>query len=72
MQNLLSASVKEATINVPIAPMGRDARVQAAMDNPIAYVTESKRLLLNFLSVLLGKSPEGFFNQDETVSSRHT
>jgi len=50
--------------------MGRDARVQAAMDNPVVYIMESKRLLLDFLSVLLGKSPEGFFNYDETTSTR--
>jgi len=72
MQNLLAASVEEASVNVPIAIMGRDARVQAAMDNPVAYVMESKRLLLDFLSVLLGKSPEGFFNYDETTSARRT
>jgi len=33
---------------------------------------ESKRLLLDFLSLLLGKSPEGFYNYDETFSSRCT
>jgi len=35
MHHLLSASVQEATINIPIALMGRDARVQAAIDNPV-------------------------------------
>jgi len=52
--------------------MGCDARVQAAIDNPIAYVMESKRMLLDFLSLLLGTTAEGFFSQDEAVSSRRT
>ncbi len=72
MQNLLAASAEEALVNVPIAIMGRDASVQAAMGNAVAYVMESKRLLLDFLSLLLGKSPEGFFNHDETASIRQT
>jgi len=72
MHHLLSASVQEATTNIPIALMGRDARVQAAIDNPVAYVMESKRMLLDFLSLLVGKTPEGFYNIDEIVSSRQT
>jgi len=59
-------------ISSQLLSMGRDARVQAAIDNPIAYIMESKKLILDFLSLLHGKSPEGFFNQDETGSLRHT
>jgi len=33
---------------------------------------ESKRMLLDFLSLLLGRTPAGFFNIDEIVSSRWT
>ncbi len=72
MKKLLSASVEEATTNIPVALMGCDARLQAAIDNPVAYVMESKRMLLDFLSLLLGKTAEGFFNQDEAVSCRWT
>jgi len=46
MQYLLSASVEEARTNILVALMGHDARVQAAIDNPVAYVMESKRMLL--------------------------
>jgi len=68
MQHLLSASVEKARTNIPVALMGCDARVQAAIDNPVAYVMESKRMLLDFLLLLLGKTAENFFNQDEAVS----
>ena len=43
-----------------------------AMENPIAYVSETKSVLNHILSILFGCPPEGFFGVYEGISSRKT
>ena len=43
-----------------------------AIENPIAYVTETKSILNHVLSILFGCSPEGFFGAYEGTSTRKT
>ena len=43
-----------------------------AMQNPIAYVQESKTLINNVMAILIGCPPEGFPALDDGKSSRKT
>ena len=43
-----------------------------AMENPVAYVAETKLILNHVLTILLGCPPEGFFGAFEGPSSRKT
>jgi hypothetical protein len=50
----------------------RDHLARLAMENPIAYVEETKALIRNVLSILFGQEPEHFFGATEGHSSRKT
>ena len=43
-----------------------------AMENPIAYVSETKSVLNHVLSILFGCPPERFFGVYDGISSRKT
>jgi hypothetical protein len=48
------------------------ARAAAAMENPVAYVLETKALIHDVCSILLGMPPESFFARNDGESSRKT
>jgi hypothetical protein len=50
----------------------RDYLARLAMENPIAYVEETKSLIRNVLSILFGLEPAHFFGATEGHSSRKT
>ena len=50
--------------------MNASARAKAAMENPVAYVEETKSLLAHVLSFLLGMPPEHFFERNAVTSRR--
>ena len=43
-----------------------------AMENTIAYISETKLILNYILSIIFGCSPEGFFSEYEGTSTRKT
>jgi hypothetical protein len=72
MERMRHNSAEVASANIPAAALGRDARSRAAMNNPIAYVLESKAMVVDFLTLLLGQAPEDFYGQSESTSQRRT
>ena len=61
-------------IKLPDHIINKSRRAQIAMDNPVAFVQENKRLLNDVLSCLLGLDPEdaAFFHTSESRSKRAT
>ena len=74
MNRLRNAStlVSEGSIDLPEGEYNRSGRAKAAMDNPVSYVTESKAMINDFCSLLLGIPPEGFFAMTDSQSRRRT
>ena len=50
----------------------RDRLARLAIENPVAYVEESKLVLRDVLSILFGLKPEHFFGKTEGKSIRRT
>lgn len=61
----------EGVVNLP-RNCTRSARAKAAINNPVAYVIESKSMINDFCSVLLGVPPENFFASADSYSRRKT
>jgi hypothetical protein len=74
MQKIRDASCKNSTGNVaiPNATWGINERRNRVMDNPVAFVTESKAMINDICSILLGYPPEEFFSTVDSQSSRKT
>jgi energy-coupling factor transporter ATP-binding protein EcfA2 len=75
MKLLYEASSVQSSGNV-VLPVHlehtREYRANSARNNPIAYVAESKKMISDFCSILLGLPPENFFGSDEGQSRRRT
>ena len=73
MKILYEASTVRTNAILPIHPEHtREYRENMARKNPIAYVAESKKMINDFCSILLGLSPENFFGSDEGETRRRT
>ena len=74
MQKIRDASFKDTTGNIPLPDelWGRTERRKRVMDNPVAFVAESKAMINDICSLLLGASPEDFFSSYDSQSSRKT
>jgi hypothetical protein len=73
MKLLYEASMEQSNGTMRMHPEhSREFRADRARKNPVAYVTESKKMISNFCSVLLGLSPEDFFYSNEGTTRRAT
>ena len=64
----------EGNIRLPPGLINRLMRADLAMNNPVAFVLESKMILNDVLSILIGLDPEdmAFFSRFEATSKRKT
>ena len=65
-----SSILSEGEVTGP--SLSRSARGRAAITDPVAFVQESKTLFHDVCAILLGVTPEGFYDQTEGVSLRRT
>jgi hypothetical protein len=74
MQKIRDASSKDSTGNIPLPDnlWGRAQRRKRVMDNPVAFVAESKAMINDICSILLGCPPGDFFSSFDSQSSRKT
>ena len=63
----VNALIDQATVTIGSGTVrcDRTARAKAAMDNPVAYVTEYKKCLIDILSILLGRPASSFVSKDD-------
>ena len=68
------ASVRssQGTIKLPSRIFGRSGRRKLLMDNPVAFVSESKVMIHDICSILFGRPPEDFYGFYEGTSARKT
>jgi hypothetical protein len=72
MELLAHASARQSSGVIDMHGHGSNARAAAAMNNPVAYVFETKALINDVCSILLGMPPESFFARNDGTSSRKT
>ena len=76
LEHLISDQSKilsEGTIHLPNA-LTTSQRAALAKDNPIAFVSENKRILFHILDILVGLKPEtsGYYRKSSGASSRRS
>jgi hypothetical protein len=67
-----AVTISEEDIVLPAVDLSRNARARAAMENPMVYVSETKKLVGDVFSILFGLHPEHFFDRFSSESSRAT
>ena len=75
MDHILKCTIQQATgdILIPAHPTNsRGSRRACVNNNPVACVIESKTIINDVLSILLGVSPEDVFSYYESTSTRKT
>ena len=72
VERLKQASQNRFEQDVVYPELAESVRAKHAIDNPIAYVNECKRIINHVLSILFGLPPEHFFAEADGESSRKT
>ena len=72
IHRLARASTEISAAEIRGKKLDRDSRATSAMENPIAYVDETKRLVQDICSILFGIAPEHFFERQAGASRRKT
>ena len=72
MERLRAASQEESSGFIHTSTPNWSDRAEAAMSNPVAFVAESKALIHDVCSILLGIPPEDFYGALEGASKRKT